>query len=204
MDRLHIALEPGQKIFVTSDLHFGHRNIITFCERPFSDTKEMTEKLISNWNEVVGKNDIVLDLGDVLWFDGRHEAKKVLDRLNGKHYIVQGNHDRRETFELSNVTVLESEVTLWSEATLWMEEYTQKKIIEVFLSHHPMMTWPHRERGVPNLFGHIHSRPGMKQDGVDGNLPLWPLQYDVGVDNNNYKPVELIEVLNKIGYFEEK
>ena len=85
MDRLHIQLEEGQKIFVTSDLHFGHRNILTFCNRPFSDTKEMTEKLVSNWNEVVGKNDIVLDLGDVMWFDGRHEAKRVLERLNGKH-----------------------------------------------------------------------------------------------------------------------
>ena len=59
MDRLHITLEPRQKIFVTSDLHFGHRNILKFCNRPFSDIKEMSEKLISNWNEVVGKNDIV-------------------------------------------------------------------------------------------------------------------------------------------------
>lgn len=198
MDRLHITLDPEQKIFVTSDLHFGHRNIIKFCNRPFSDTKEMTEKLISNWNEVVGENDVVLDLGDVMWFDGRHEAKKILERLNGKHYIIQGNHDRRETFELSPVEVLESE------ATLWLEDFPQKKIVEVFLSHHPMMTWPHRERGVPNLFGHIHSNPGSSKDGVDGNLPFWPLQYDVGVDNNNYKPVELSKVLYGIGYFKEK
>ena len=195
MDRLHIQLEEGQKIFVTSDLHFGHRNILTFCNRPFSDTKEMTEKLVSNWNEVVGKNDVVLDLGDVMWFDGRHEAKRVLERLNGKHYIIQGNHDRRETFELSPVIVLESE------AVLWLEGLPQKKIVEVFLSHHPMLTWPHRERGVPNLFGHLHTRPNMSQEGADKDLKFWPLQYDVGVDNNNYKPVELTVILNKIGYF---
>lgn len=197
MDRLHITLEPRQKIFVTSDLHFGHRNILKFCNRPFSDIKEMSEKLISNWNEVVRKNDIVLDLGDVLWFEGRHDAKRVLSQLNGQHYIVQGNHDKRETFELSPVTVLESEVTLW------LEGCPQKKIVEVFLSHHPMMSWPHRGYGVPNLFGHIHSGPGSTGE-IDQDLPLWPLQYDVGVDNNGYKPVELIDVLNKIGYFEEK
>lgn len=195
MDRLHIQLEKGQKIFVTSDLHFGHRNILTFCNRPFSDTKEMTEKLVSNWNEVVGKNDVVLDLGDVMWFDGRHEANRVLERLNGKHYIIQGNHDRRETFELSPVIVLESETVLW------LEGLPQKKIVEVFLSHHPMLTWPHRERGVPNLFGHLHTRPDMPQEGADKDLKFWPLQYDVGVDNNNYKPVELTVILNKIGYF---
>lgn len=195
MDRLHIQLEKGQKIFVTSDLHFGHRNILTFCSRPFSDTKEMTEKLVSNWNEVVGKNDVVLDLGDVMWFDGQHEAKRVLERLNGKHYIIQGNHDRRETFELSPVIVLESETVLW------LEGLPQKKIVEVFLSHHPMLTWPHRERGVPNLFGHLHTRPNMSQEGADKDLKFWPLQYDVGVDNNSYKPVELTVILNKIGYF---
>lgn len=155
----------------------------------------MTEKLVSNWNEVVGKNDVVLDLGDVMWFDGRHEAKRVLERLNGKHYIIQGNHDRRETFELSPVIVLESETVLW------LEGLPQKKIVEVFLSHHPMLTWPHRERGVPNLFGHLHTRPDMSQEGADKDLKFWPLQYDVGVDNNSYKPVELTVILSKIGYF---
>ena len=41
----------------------------------------------------------------------------------------------------------------------------------------------------------------MSQEGADKDLKFWPLQYDVGVDNNNYKPVELTVILNKIGYF---
>ena len=47
------------KIFLIGDMHFMHRNIIKYCNRPFKDVEDMTEKLIKNWNSVVGKNDIV-------------------------------------------------------------------------------------------------------------------------------------------------
>ena len=57
-----------------------------------------------------------------------------------------------------------------------------------------MLTWPHRERGVPNLFGHLHTRPDMPQEGADKDLKFWPLQYDVGVDNNNYLPISFEQV----------
>lgn len=202
MDRVHICLKKGQKVFLTSDLHFGHSNILKFCKRPFADTKEMSEKLIENWNSVVGENDIVLDAGDVLWFDGRHDARRVLEKLNGKHYIIQGNHDRKVTFELCDP---EKVVVLDSEAQFWIDGLDcRKKTVELFLSHCPMMTWPHRGYGVPNFFGHIHTtKEDVDTRTMDDDLPLWPLQYDIGVDNNDYRPIELVETLKKIGYFEE-
>ena len=47
------------KVFFTSDLHFGHTNVITFDKRPFSTVEEMDEELIKRWNKKVGKGDLV-------------------------------------------------------------------------------------------------------------------------------------------------
>ena len=77
----------GSRVFFTSDTHFNHTNIIRFCDRPFGSTEEMNEKLIGNWNSVVGPDDIVFHLGDFC-LGGSAEWTKVLDRLNGKIYLI--------------------------------------------------------------------------------------------------------------------
>lgn len=51
----------------------------------------MDEALINNWNSVVKKNDIVFDLGDFA-FAPNWRWKEVLERLNGYHYLILGNH----------------------------------------------------------------------------------------------------------------
>lgn len=79
-------------IYFTSDLHFGHKNIIRFCNRPWETIEEMDEGLIKNWNSVVGENDLVFDLGDFA-FASNGRWKEILSRLNGRHYLILGNHD---------------------------------------------------------------------------------------------------------------
>lgn len=61
-----------QVIYYTADQHFGHSNIIRFCERPFSTVEEMDEVLINNWNETVSDNDIVYILGDLVFRSDKH------------------------------------------------------------------------------------------------------------------------------------
>lgn len=70
------------KIWFTSDLHFGHKNIIRFCDRPWNSVEEMDEALINNWNSVVGDDDIVFDLGDFA-FASNGRWKELLQRLKG-------------------------------------------------------------------------------------------------------------------------
>ena len=106
MDKVKIKLHENQKIFFTSDLHFQHKNVIRFCGRPFENTKDMELKLIENWKSVVSNEDIVFDLGDVLWFDGRHDAKRILNQLNGIHYVILGNHDNKKNFELCDKVIV--------------------------------------------------------------------------------------------------
>lgn len=202
MQKIHISLATGQKIFFTSDLHVGHRNVLRFCNRPFLDIKDMSRGLIENWNRVVGENDIVFDLGDMFWFDSRHEIKKFVEKLNGHIYKVPGNHDMdvRRLFELCNtdkVTICNDIVCLYiSGISPNMLDHTY----EVWMCHFPMATWPHFEHTI-QLYGHIHSGP-LASNAVDvpgKDLVLTKKQYDVGVDNNDFTPIELREIYKKLG-----
>lgn len=66
-------------IYLTSDTHFSHANIIEYSKRPFANVDEMDEALVNNWNKVVTPKDIVYHLGDVI-FSKNHS---ILRRLMG-------------------------------------------------------------------------------------------------------------------------
>lgn len=196
MQKIHIELEKGQTIWFTSDLHFGHRNILNFCNRPWEDEKQMGKALIQNWNDTVGDNDIVFVLGDTFWFNHSRDIQKVLSQLKGKTiYMIPGNHDDFEVYHraLQYSKVDDSRIVLCQDiVACWITEENKPKR-EIWMSHYPMMTWPHRENGAYQFFGHIHSRPD-RDEGVDQDLPLHWNQCDVGCDFWSYVPVSLEEL----------
>ena len=199
MEKIHIKLNKDQTLWFTSDLHFGHRNILRFCNRPWNDEKEMGPGLISNWNEKVGDNDIVFVLGDTFWFNDSRSIKKVLSQLKGKDiYIIPGNHDDFDAYHRVDdprIHLCSDVVALWLESEYYLG--WDRKIVEIWMSHYPMMTWPHRENGAIQLFGHIHSSPDRKE-GVDQDLPLHWNQMDVGCDYWGYRPVSIETVLEEV------
>lgn len=174
-----------RRIFFTSDTHFHHENIIKYCNRPFSSIQEHDEELIKRWNSVVTRDDdIVFHLGDV-GFGHPKEINDILDRLNGKIYLVIGNHDWRRVI---------------SQHAHRFEEMTQQINMKIdgqhiILNHFPLLCFSGSYRGSWQLFGHVHTSP-YNNDGLDFprlNM-LFPTQYDVGVDNNDFKPVPFLKV----------
>ena len=83
-----------RKVFFTSDLHFGHANVIEFDNRPFATVEEMDSELIRRWNEKVGKGDLIYVLGDMIWKTRNGDAKNLIRSLNGQIILIKGNHDR--------------------------------------------------------------------------------------------------------------
>lgn len=92
-----LSFEKG--FFIASDHHFNHEKIIEYCDRPFNSAEEMEKTMIQNHNKIVGEDDDVLFLGDFMWGrktqldDVLPEMKNVLREMNGRKFLVRGNHD---------------------------------------------------------------------------------------------------------------
>lgn len=184
------------KVFFTSDTHFGHENIIKFCNRPFSSVEEMNKALIENWNSVVSDDDIVFHLGDFA-FGGSNVWNNAMNALKGKIYLIKGNH------EFHNYREWYSKRFELVTSQMYIDIGGQK----IYLNHFPFLCYGGSYRNEPTwqLFGHVHSGEG-KSKGVDIKRldVLFPTQYDVGVDNNNYFPVSFHDVQKKISKQIEK
>ena len=168
-------------ILFTSDLHFGHRNIIRHCNRPFYSVEEMDEFLIDKWNRKVGKNDTVYILGDLM-FRNEKPPEEYLRRLKGKKHLFTGNHDRD--------WVKKCALSDWFESVNRLDFISDGKR-QMALCHFPMMSWPHMTRCYM-VHGHIHN---------DTTAEYWPLirnnplMLNAGVDINGFEPVTFEEMV---------
>ena len=179
--------EQAKKFYFTSDTHFNHENIIKYCKRPFSSIEEHDETLIKNWNDVVPEDGIVFHLGDVGFGDpGR--INEILKQLNGKIYLVIGNHDWRR--------IVNDHKWRFEDMTQQINMRIGKR--HIILNHYPMLAFSGAWRGEDatyQLFGHVHTSP-YTDEGLDQlrMKMLFTSQYDVGVDNNSFKPVSWNDV----------
>lgn len=82
----------NEKVFVLSDTHFDHDNVIRFSHRPFDSIRQMNHEIAKNWNETV-KDDRLYFLGDLTFGRGRRPIDYWLKQLGGKIYHLRGNHD---------------------------------------------------------------------------------------------------------------
>lgn len=178
-------------IFFTGDHHFFHRNIIKYCNRPFTSVREMDAELIKRWNAKITPDDRVYHLGDFTLGD-RETAKRYFSELNGNICVLANrwHHDRRwlpasvdktirsQSGELNYVNIFPPMVVLqFSELS---ETKHPKAIV---LCHYPLAKWDRKHYGSWHLYGHSH-----------GQFDNGGLSMDVGVDANNFYPVSLEEI----------
>ena len=84
------------KVYFIADLHFGHRKIIGFDNRPWDSLQSMEAEMIRRWNERVTDRDHVFIVGDFCAFSSMSHAAAILRRLKGHKHLIRGNHDLRE------------------------------------------------------------------------------------------------------------
>lgn len=135
------------RIFIASDTHFDHDNMVEYENRP----KDFTNLTIKRWNEVVAPQDLVIHLGDFALSNG-DRIKELAGLLNGKKVITFGNHDKN-----SPVYFMDRGFSFACQR--FQLNYFGKKIL---FSHKPFV-----EKGIShydlNLHGHLHRNRHRKE-----------------------------------------
>ena len=170
-------------IFIVSDLHLGHSKDFIYGARGFENVEDMNTEIIRRWNRVVGEEDDVFVLGDLVM--GSLENVRLLEELNGRIHIVRGNHDvdSRWDFykELPNVVEVANSFHL---------SYDGYKF---YLSHYPTIT-TRADTGKPlkkclvNLCGHTHTKDPFEDWGIG-------MIYHCEVDAHDCAPVRLEDII---------
>lgn len=130
----------------------------------------MDETLIENWNKTVKPKDTIYHLGDVTWY-GSDKFSKIAKRLNGKKFLIRGNHDH------------DKNLAPYFE---YIRHYDTIKLngIRIVLMHFPILSWDGQYHGTIHLHGHTHNT--INNSGT--------LRFDVGVDSWNMHPVNLDQI----------
>lgn len=179
-------------VFMTSDHHFGHKNILEYEKeaRPFSSLEEMHEVLIDRWNNVVKPNDVVYHLGD---FCFGKQWISIASRLNGRKKLVMGNHDIYPSAEYLNHFEKLYGVLFWKRCVL---------------SHMPLHPNGLGARWLLNLHGHLHSKRVMWNNAPiiterETGTVIVPPQYDenyfnVSIELHNLTPVHSDIIMDRL------
>lgn len=151
-------------VWFTADTHFFHRNIIKYCQRPYSDPEDMNNDILQKWNQLVDKDDIVYHLGDVS-FGGQAETFELLAKLHGRLRLLCGNHD---DFICENPFFLER--------LEWIKPYHEEKIEGhlIVMMHYPILEWRNAKDGAWHLHGHCHGCRNLAGKALDVGIDAHP------------------------------
>lgn len=183
------------RVFITSDYHLQHLNIIEYAKRPFVKNKlglmECENLIKKNYNEIVQENDFVIFLGDLSCSRNPDKIyiKNYIRSLNGRKILIKGNHDNlpdefyfslfEEIYEcliLDNIMI--------SHYPCYLDDQTKNEGLE----HYHI--FKNSEIPIIKIYhGHIHDKDA-------NNIALDNVQRincSIDFKPNNYKPVEIFD-----------
>lgn len=176
--------ESMSKVWVSSDLHFGHGRQFIWGPRGFQSIDEHDTAIIERWNSVVAEDDEVYLLGDLMLNDNIHGIE-CIKKLNGRLHFIAGNHDTDTRIDLYQDAGLEY---------LGDARRIRYKGYHFYLSHFPTLTGNLEAESLKqcslNLFGHTHQKTNFYEDR--------PYMYHVGLDSHNCYPVLLDDIIEEM------
>jgi calcineurin-like phosphoesterase family protein len=148
---------------------------------------EMNRFMVDSWNKVVKPEDEIYHLGDFFFKFTNRNIRHVTRLLNGKKYVIKGNHDRSQVLNnLKNAGLIE-----WWDYNHVLEYEHEGKNYTFQLSHYPH--YPSKDSNMVCLHGHVH---GIFEH--HGHYLHAPNVLDVGVDNVGYEPISIVNIIDYI------
>jgi calcineurin-like phosphoesterase family protein len=166
--------------FFTSDTHLAHTKILGYDERPYDSIDAHDQDILDRHNSVVRKDDHVWHLGDASF-----SAEKLfwyLEKANGYIHLIRGNHD-------DNIAWKHRDRFASSHEAFYLHRSENQSSLSIYLSHYAMLRWRNSNHGSLHLFGHSH---GKLKSPMSRSM-------DIGVTCNNYTPVSISQVIEKLG-----
>ena len=174
-----------RKIFITSDTHINHAREFIYKARGFDSVEAMNEAIVERWNSVVGPDDEVYHLGNVMLGDSV-SALEYVKRLNGTIHIILGNHDTDTRINLYYSLPNVAEVALAAKLKYKKHHF--------FMTHYPCLTGNLEKESLTqmtlNLYGHTHQKSNFYMD--------MPYMYHVGMDSHDCTPVLLDDIIQEM------
>lgn len=157
---------PNRKVFIISDHHFYHENIIKYERPQFDNINDMNNFIINNHNDTVSKDDIVIFLGDFSF--KKQEISNLLSKMNGHKFLLMGNHDKP--------SIVNSYTNLGFEGLFTLPAQFQNSV----LSHYPLDDTKNnslhyqllskefnQQNNAINYHGHIHTTEQSKSNSIN-------------------------------------
>lgn len=172
---MHPDLILNRNTWIISDTHFGHANIIKYCDRPYDHNSRM----LNAWDRLIKPSDYVLHLGDVtIWHRSHVTWAERVKKLPGKKFLILGNHDEQWTPKQWR-TIAGMQVT---DPFVWND---------ILFSHEPGFP---SGKWIYNVHGHTHTHKPFRV-----YSRLQSTYYNASIEGMNYSPVRLGEILDELG-----
>jgi calcineurin-like phosphoesterase family protein len=163
------------KTWFIGDTHFDHRNIISYCNRPFATVADMNKAMIDNWNKVVRKDDKVIMNGDFA-LCGKERIIEIGQQLNGRKTLILGNHEGA-----SLKTYYDAGFEMVSKYPILVDEF-------FIVSHMPQHM--QENSSYVNVFAHVHDNPAFKDVSARG--------FCTSAERIGYTPIEFKDIKARI------
>ncbi len=158
-------------VWIWSDQHFQHENVIRYTDRPFDNTENMNLALIENYKNTVKEGDVVIWAGDLFFGSIESFIENIMPHFNKTYNVlVVGNHD----FKKKVVKAIP-----FDETHLLLDLNIDGE--RVVITHLP---FGKPEDGFKNVHGHIHQYPSEETH-----------QINVSVEMLDYAPVKIKSLL---------